>query len=57
MSKNYRGKYAKRDEKQLREEYIPQHVSDSRTDANRMLVKKDRVKVFKYIVQLVLVAL
>lgn len=57
MSKRYHGKYAKRDEKQIRAEYLPRHVSDSRTDTNRMLAKKDRKKVVKYIIQLVVVAL
>ncbi len=57
MSKGYRGKYAKRDEKQMRAEYKPRHISDSRTDANRALAKKDRIKIIKYIIQLTLVAL
>ncbi|MEA5046984.1 MAG: glycoside hydrolase [Eubacteriales bacterium] len=53
MSKSYHGKYAKRDEKQMRAEYLPRHISDSRTDANRMLAKKDRIKVVKYFIQLI----
>lgn len=57
MSSDYRGKYAKRDEKQERRRYRARHVSDSRTDTSRELAKKDRIKVLKYIVQFALVTL
>jgi len=56
MDKGYRSKHAKRDEKKIRSEYKARHVSDSRTDANRELIKKDSVKVIKYVLQLILVA-
>lgn len=55
MGNVYRSKHARRDEKQVRAEYMPRHVSDSMTDTERELRKKDNKKVVKYIVQLVLV--
>ncbi len=57
MGNRYQSKHAKRDEKQVRAQYQPRHVSDSRTDTNRELVKKDAKKIIKYVVQLVLVIL
>jgi len=57
MARGYRSKHARRDEKQVRADYSPRHVSDSRTDTNRALIKKDSIKVIKYAIQFILVAL